>query len=157
MPSKTVGEDEITALYIAAVKRSVGPSEALQLDAAIALNPAGFALNKALLECFKYVLFYIPKHYKGYSSCCFFCDQGCCNRVIREDVRARVDTIHAMLGLAKGQALIRHSDGKNMHCSESTNRLPQVTPSASFLRRAKGLRLLCGQRRAPRPISSWRP
>ena len=47
MPSKTVGEDEITALYIAAVKRSVGPSQALQLDAAIALNPAGFALNKA--------------------------------------------------------------------------------------------------------------
>ena len=41
LPSKIVGEDEITALYIAAVK------QALQLDAAMPSNPAEFALNKA--------------------------------------------------------------------------------------------------------------
>ena len=155
-----MGEDEITALYIAAraVKRSVGPSQAFQLNAAIACNPAGFALNTASFGS-ALNTYYATSHSiaREILRVIFFVTRGAPTDVIKEDVRARVDTIHAMLGLAKGQALIRHSDGKNIHCSESTNRLPQVTPSASFLRRAKGLRLLCGQRRAPRPISSWRP
>ena len=33
--------------------------------------------------------------------------RGAPSDVIREDIRARVDTIHAMLGLAKDKALIR--------------------------------------------------
>ena len=43
----SVSEDDITALYIAAVKRSLGPFQAAQLDAALARNRAGFALNRA--------------------------------------------------------------------------------------------------------------
>ena len=44
---KSVSEDDITALCIAAVKRSLGPFHAATLDAAIARNRAGFALNRA--------------------------------------------------------------------------------------------------------------
>ena len=32
MAEKSVGEEEITAVYIVAVKRSVGPTKAVQLD-----------------------------------------------------------------------------------------------------------------------------
>ena len=41
--SNSVSNDDIAALYIAAVKRSLGPFQAATLDAAIARNRAGFA------------------------------------------------------------------------------------------------------------------
>ena len=40
---KSVSQDDITALYIAAVKRCLGPLQAATLEAAIASNRAGFA------------------------------------------------------------------------------------------------------------------
>ena len=45
--SKSVSDDDITALYIAAVKRSLGPCHNAALDAATASNRAEFALNRA--------------------------------------------------------------------------------------------------------------
>ena len=40
---KSVSEDDITVLYIAALKLSLGPFQASTLDAAIASNRVGFA------------------------------------------------------------------------------------------------------------------
>ena len=45
--SKSASKVDITALYIATVKRSLGPFYAATLDAAIACNRARFALNGA--------------------------------------------------------------------------------------------------------------
>ena len=42
-----MSEDDITALHIVAAKQSLGPFHAATLDAAIASNRAGFALNRA--------------------------------------------------------------------------------------------------------------
>ena len=93
-----MSKDDITSLYIAAVKRSLGPFQAAQLDAAIARNRAGFALNRAsfgsalntyyaasrgIAREILHVIFLVPR--------------GSPSDVIKEDIRARVDTIHAML------------------------------------------------------------
>ena len=82
---------------------------AAQLDAAIARNSARFALNRAglLLKCFEHVLCCIPRHSGEILHVIFFVPRGSPSDVIKEDIRVRVDTIYTMLGLAKGQALIR--------------------------------------------------
>ena len=61
------------------------------------------------MEVLENVLCCIPLHRKGDSLCYFLRAQGTPSDVVKEDIRARVDTIHAMLGLAKDQpeALIR--------------------------------------------------
>ena len=108
MPSKSVVDDDITALYIAAIKRSIGPSQAKLLPAAIANNKAGFALNRASFGS-------ALNTYYATSRCIareilhviFFETRGAPSNIIKEDVRARVDTIHEMLGLAKDQALFQ--------------------------------------------------
>ena len=93
-----MGEDEITALYIAAVKRSVGPSQALQLDAAIARNPAGFTLNRASFGSALNTYYSTSRSIaRDILHVVFFVTRGAPTDVIKEDVRARVDTIHAML------------------------------------------------------------
>ena len=139
--SKSVSkdEDDITALYIV-VKQSLGPCHNAALDAAIASNRAGFTLNRASYGSA------LNMYYAASSGIArevlhviFFVLRGAPSHVIKEDSRARVDTIHAVLGLAKGKALIRQGHpllGQYI-------RLLPVTPSASFLWNAKGLRLLC--------------
>ena len=95
--SKSVSEDDITALYIAAVKRSVDPFQAAQLDAAIAHNRAGFALNRA---SFGNALnaYYDPSHgiTREILHVVFFVPRSAPTDVIEDDIRARVNTIHAM-------------------------------------------------------------
>ena len=91
-----------------AVKRSLGPSQAEQLDAAIASNTAGFAPNKASFGS-ALNTYYTPSRCiaREILHVVFFVARGAPTDVIKEDILARVDTIHAMLGLAKDQALIR--------------------------------------------------
>ena len=95
-------------MYIAAVKRSVGQIKAAQLDAAIAKNPGGFALNR---NSFGSALSTYYGTSRGIAReilhLVFFVPRGAPRDVIKEDVRERIDTIHEMLGLAKDQALIR--------------------------------------------------
>ena len=99
-------EDDITAVYIEAVKRSFGPFHAATLDTAIASN-RGFALNRAsfgrALNTYYTASCGIAREILHIT---FFVPRGAPPNVIKDDIRARVDTIHAMLGLAKDQALI---------------------------------------------------
>ena len=89
-----MSEDDITALYIEAVKQSLGPSQAAQLDAAIR---AGFALNRA---SFGNALnaYYDPSHgiTREILHVVFFVPRSAPTDVIEDDIRARVNTIHAM-------------------------------------------------------------
>ena len=147
-----MSEDDITALYIAVVKRSLGAFHAATHDAAVARNRAEFALNRAsfgstlsmyyaaslgIAREILHVIFFVPV------------PRGALSDVIQEDIRERVDIIHAMLGLAKGQVLIRQG-----HPLLGEYRLLPVTPSSSFLRKAKGLQLLRDLHRTSSPFSS---
>ena len=70
-----------------------------------------------------------------------FVARGAPTDVIKEDSLARFDTIHTMLRLANDQALILQGHpllGEYQAPAARYSQVP-VTPSASFLRKAKGL------------------
>jgi hypothetical protein len=103
-----VTDEDITALYIAAIKRSLGPSQTRLLAAAIEDNKAGFALNRASFGSAMNTYYGTLRSIaRDILHAIFFQARGAPSDVIKEEVRARVDTIHEMLGLGKDEAVIR--------------------------------------------------
>ena len=96
--------EAVTALYLSAVKKIL--PEAV-LNKAIERNTAGFGVVRANFAAAM----------ETYQNCgrklaqetlhlIFFVPRGADNGVIHIDIKARIDDVHEMLGLQKGQALI---------------------------------------------------
>ena len=101
--SRTEAE-AITALYLSAVKKLIPE---VQLTSAIERNSAGFGLLRAsfgsVLETYQYQG---RKLARDILHIIFFVCRGADNGLIPNDIKARIDDVHEMLGLEPGKALI---------------------------------------------------
>jgi hypothetical protein len=103
--NKSLDDEKVTAVFIAGVKASLEPSIGQQLETLIAENKAGFAIARS---AFGSALATYQSSARGIArdilQVVFFVDRGAPRDVIKEDIRARIDTIHELLGLQEGQA-----------------------------------------------------
>ena len=116
--------------------------QAVQLDTAIASNRAGLALNRASFASALNTYYAASRSIaREILHVIFFVCRGAPSDVIKEDIQARVYTIHAMFGLAKDQALIwqGHYGARRTLVARRVQCLLPVASSASFLRIANGL------------------
>jgi hypothetical protein len=104
---KGIDEETITAMNVESVQASLEPGSAAQLTMLIAENKVGFTFARAAFgSAFSTYSATAKGMARDVLQAVLFMHMGAPRDLIRQDIGARINTIHWLLGLADGQACI---------------------------------------------------